>query len=130
MVRMLTESDSPWRAVVSALQQYMPKPHCRNSTRGAQADAGSVQVDVVSVSTGALNPGQTIAAYADAKRAELLVVGSRGIGAVAGCEGLRSSVMETRRDLAHADCAPRWDRFAFGHAVVTMAAPAAELVRW
>jgi len=40
---------------------------------------------VVPITGGALNPGPSIAAYADAKGAELLVVGSRGIGAVAGC---------------------------------------------
>ncbi len=57
-----------------------------------------MHAEVVSVTTGALNPGQTIAAFAEAKGAELLVVGSRGIGAVAGCEGLRSSVTETGRD--------------------------------
>ena len=56
------------------------------SVRNAQADAGSVSVEVVPVSTGALNPGPTIAAFAKAKGAELVVVGSRGMGAVAGCE--------------------------------------------
>ena len=40
----------------------------------------------VPITGGALNPGPSIAAYAEAKGAELLVVGSRGIGAVAGCD--------------------------------------------
>ena len=49
-----------------------------------QADAGNVHVEVVPITGGALNPGPSIAAYAEG--AELLVVGSRGIGAVAGCD--------------------------------------------
>lgn len=57
-----------------------------NSATNAQADAGSVAVEVVAIAGGALNPGPSIAAYAEAKGAELLVVGSRGIGAVAGCD--------------------------------------------